>query len=173
MIFCIEYMYCLYSLPKSNLIIICFDGVLSPVWSRALPAGRAKLHSWLSSACTSWTCLEEARSHSSSHATSGKGRGLASGSPSACYEGISCRGAHPPAPSLWCCDQTPLWGDVKEKWSSTMCSHTFDQRSQVIQDSGWIQLYLCWWSPTCIGMSCQTQSLARIQFPDWSPEIQT
>lgn len=77
-------------------------------WRTAPPAGRARPRSWLWSACTSCICLGGARPRSSSHATSGKGHGTASESPSVYCAGTSCIGARPPGPSLWCCGQNHL-----------------------------------------------------------------
>lgn len=96
-------MFLLYKLTSLTKFLISSVSEREPeslVWRRAPPAGCAKLRSWLLSAYTSCTCLEEAHLHSSSRATNGKGCELESESPSAYCEGTSCTGARPPGPNL-------------------------------------------------------------------------
>lgn len=82
--------------------------LLSLVWRTAPPAVCVRPRSWLWSACTSCTCLEEAGLRSSSRATGGRGRAMEHGSPSAYCGGISCTGARPLTPNLLCYGQIRL-----------------------------------------------------------------
>lgn len=94
-----------------------------------LPAGHVKLRSWPLSAYTSCICLEGARLHTSSHATSGKGCETEREWPSAYYEDTSCIVVRLPNPNLWCYGQNHLPGNkvrtkVRAKLSGDIFSTT-------------------------------------------------
>lgn len=115
--------------PMSSSVSGSLNGARSLVWRTAPPVGCERPRSWLWSACTSCTCPEGAHLHSSSRATGERGCGTASGPPSACCEGTSCTGAHPPNPSLWCCDQNRLPGLEQNKPFSGGQKNTFSKRN--------------------------------------------